>query len=76
MRARFFTSAHLAVMFDPERARLHAEATLALGEKLRGRVWLAHALWINGVLSLIEGDWRGARSFSPNPPKDVLGDSP
>ena len=49
---------------EREQARSHAAAALAAAERLRERWWLASASYDNELLSLYEGDWRGAREMA------------
>ena len=51
-------------MGDLEGARAHAEASLALSERLRERRFIVSALRINQLVSQAEGDWSTARDFS------------
>jgi len=49
---------------DAEGAIYHAEAALAVAERLRDRTWLIFALWSNETLCRLRGDWQAAREFS------------
>ncbi len=49
---------------DFEGAHYHAEAALAVAERLRDRTWLVFALWSNETLCRLQGDWQAAREFS------------
>ena len=62
--ARLFASWLLLAMGDLEGARAHAEASLALSERLRERRFIVSALRINQLVSQAEGDWSTARDFS------------
>lgn len=53
----------LLVRGNLERARPHAMQGLAMAERLRDRQRLAGALFINGSLASLEGDWSAARGF-------------
>ena len=48
---------------DLEGARQHMAVTLSMAEKLGDRSWLAWALWVNGTLYRLEGNWEAARGF-------------
>lgn len=64
MRARIWV-ARLFVWFGKaELARKHAEAALALAERLRERGWLSLATGPRAVLAAYEGDWGTARELS------------
>jgi len=49
---------------EREDARSHLVAALVHAERLRERWWLASATYDNELLSLYEGDWRGAREMA------------
>ncbi len=63
MAARYYAAQSLTSMGDLEEARRQATAALAPAERLRDR-WLGRALAINGLLSIIGGDFEAARDFS------------
>ena len=64
-------------MGETQRAGQHAEAALAVAEKMRDRVWLGRALIANEVVREVRGDWDAARTYSDRTqsvsPKDVRG---
>ncbi len=64
MRALLWTAAALAATGEPRRAVPHAEAMLALAEKLRDRWWLSLALIANASLCRTTGLCQVAGSFS------------
>jgi len=49
---------------EREHARTHLRSAFAHAEKLRERWWLASASYDSALLSLYEGDWRGAREMT------------
>ena len=62
--AHFWAGTSLLDFGRPEEAQQHADAMLALLEKLRDRVWLARAYLLAYRLSHLTGDFKAARNFS------------
>ena len=62
--AHYWPAAVLRATGDLDGARKHAAAMLALAEKLRDRLWLASAHWMNETVCWLGGDWKAAREFS------------
>ena len=62
--ARYYAAISLFTMGDFEEARRQAGAALASAETLRDRFWLGMAFAINGLVSMMEGDFQTARDFS------------
>ena len=60
----FWAAAILAAWGEPDRAIRHAEACLSLAEKLRDRLWLGLALFVNQLPAQVVGDWKVARDLS------------
>ena len=60
--ARYYAAQCLILKGDLAEARRHATAALAPAERLRDR-WLGLALVVNGLLSMLEGDFAAARDF-------------
>ena len=62
---------------ETQRVGQHAEAALAVAEKLRDRSWLARAIWANEFVPDVSGDWDTARTHSDRiqsvSPSDVRG---
>ena len=51
-------------MGELEAARQHAQACLAVAERLRDRFWLASAFWANEIVCRLSGDFQGALTFN------------
>ena len=62
--AHFWATIILTAWGEHDRAKRHAEACLSVAEKLRDRVWLGIALWVNQLSAQVVGDWKVARDFS------------
>ena len=62
--ARFWVGISLLTTGNSKEAKRHAAAMLAGAESLRGRYWLATALWLNEFVSRFEGNWQAAREFN------------
>ena len=62
--AHFWAGTSLLDFGRPEEAQQHADAMLALLEKLRDRVWLARSYLLAYRLSHLTGDFQAARNFS------------
>ena len=63
VRARMAAAASLIATGELDEARLHSTAFMEVAESLRDRLWLAHAAWVLGTLSRLEGDWQAAQGF-------------
>lgn len=61
---RYEASLALEALGDPEAARQHATAMLALAQRLRDRSWLCTALYQLTSLSYAQGDWRTVQECS------------
>ena len=61
--ARYFAMSMLMSVGDPTGALHHGTAILPLAERLRDRFWLGGALWKNGTVRRLAGDWQAARDF-------------
>ena len=61
--ARYYATQSLIPKGDLKEAQRQATAALAPAERLRDR-WLGLALAVNGLLSIMEGDFEAARDFS------------
>ena len=48
---------------DLQEARRQVQGTLTAAERLRDRYWMVSALYRNGIVSRLEGDWRSARDY-------------
>jgi len=64
VNARLSAARALADLGELAEARVHAEAALALAERLHHRNWLTIVLRINQTLHQLVGDWTPAREFS------------
>ena len=62
-QVRAYTAMNRIIFGDSEGAHHHAEAALAVAERLRDRTWLLFALWGNETLYRLQGDWQEAREF-------------
>jgi len=63
MAARYVVPLNLITMGRFEEARLHASTVLTAAERARDHFSLTSALWINEIVSHMEGDWHSARTF-------------
>ena len=61
---RYFTALALWSTGDLEVADLHADAYLAVAERLRHRFFLGSALWAKEILCRLRGDFAAARGFN------------
>lgn len=62
--AHYFMVSAFVSMGNLEEAREHASAMLAPAQRLRDRFWLRGALWKNGIVSRLTGDWAASREYS------------
>ena len=75
--AHFSAAAMLWFIGETQRIGQHAEAALAVAEKLRDRSWLGRAFFANESVPYSSGDWDTARTHSDRSqsvsPSDVRG---
>ena len=62
--AHYTAVLHLWIMGETQRVNQHAEAALAVAEKVRDRSWLGRALIANEFIPHDRGDWDTARTYS------------
>ena len=62
--ARYFAITALTTIGDSEAARRHASAMLVPAERLRDHFWLKSALWKNGMIYRLTGEWATSREYN------------
>ena len=62
--AHYTAAILLWIMGETQRIDQHAEAALAIAEKMRDRSWLVRAVWANELAPQTSGDWDTARTHS------------